>query len=639
MGLISRVKTWIFQEDVASSDLNAEFDNILNNLDSAHIVGDSASVGQMQTTTSPGGVGSESLAANAQGEIERLRFVVQRILGAAASYWYSTPIVDLTTINSTLPALASIQNSIISAAVDANGQPQYLIADGTTNKVTLKCSVTPLSCYINGTQYTFNADISLTGLTLAPGANNTALIGNNIDGTSITSDAFSKNFGEEDSQDLLLDVFTSAGASKQRIAPFISLTTVGSALTALDATQVAVKINAEYSIGTLRGTASRIENCLRGCFFSNTSSALPRVGFATGDTVTLMKLSYIFLLSSGTLDVTYNRPSVGAQTPSSPATGDYWYDTNANQWKKYNGTSFAANASVFVGLAVQDSTKTVCSRSADFLAAYSDTAKLFLKRDSLTNTKISSPAAGAVSVYGKSINFGGNTLDFSISRDQSGAFSAGDLLFFYLSPTGKQFIDNVAPNKRPDLGGYYHPSRPYRCLGSSFTNNGTDVSASNVKNAKGVNDLKYRSQRIVLPATSTNTNMANISLGQIQMIARGGRLRFSFPPVNGVSFPALIKASNSGANSTTTSIGITITDEFSLSYTKTIAWVNSSGGALTTEILSKFSFILDEVSATFTQTIPASGYVNIAFALNTITAGGTGTFAIDQTPIVVEEIF
>lgn len=49
----------------------------------------SATVAAMQATTTPGAIATESLATNLQGEIERLRFVINRLIGS--TQWYEAP--------------------------------------------------------------------------------------------------------------------------------------------------------------------------------------------------------------------------------------------------------------------------------------------------------------------------------------------------------------------------------------------------------------------------------------------------------------------------------------------------------------------------------------------------------------------
>lgn len=93
--LFPRLKVWVANEVLTYTDLNAEFDNILANLEADTLGGYSASVAQMRLQVNPGGVGSESLAASISGEIERLRFAIARITGK--TYWYESPVKNLST--------------------------------------------------------------------------------------------------------------------------------------------------------------------------------------------------------------------------------------------------------------------------------------------------------------------------------------------------------------------------------------------------------------------------------------------------------------------------------------------------------------------------------------------------------------
>jgi microcystin-dependent protein len=61
------------------------------------------SVGQYQTNTDPGGVGTESLPPNLAGELERLRFAIKRVVGGAQ--WYSAPPISLTQLSMPVGAL------------------------------------------------------------------------------------------------------------------------------------------------------------------------------------------------------------------------------------------------------------------------------------------------------------------------------------------------------------------------------------------------------------------------------------------------------------------------------------------------------------------------------------------------------
>lgn len=89
----SRVKTWISKEKLLFSDLNAEFDNVISNQEPLKFDDYSTNVTQMQQQTTPGGLGSESLATTLAGELERIRYVIARIIGK--TYWYEDPLTNI----------------------------------------------------------------------------------------------------------------------------------------------------------------------------------------------------------------------------------------------------------------------------------------------------------------------------------------------------------------------------------------------------------------------------------------------------------------------------------------------------------------------------------------------------------------
>ena len=92
----NRIKTWI-AETLTPSDLNAEIDNILNNLGPGGVDDYSTNVAEMQKQTDPGEVGSESLATSTAGELERLRHEIAQMKGT--TYWYTAPATTLSELN------------------------------------------------------------------------------------------------------------------------------------------------------------------------------------------------------------------------------------------------------------------------------------------------------------------------------------------------------------------------------------------------------------------------------------------------------------------------------------------------------------------------------------------------------------
>jgi hypothetical protein len=119
---ITRIKTWVAKEVLVYSDLNNEFDNIINNLQASNVDGYSSSVAQMQETTDPGNVGTESLALRISDEIERLRFAISRIVGK--TYWYEAPARSLSTTyvngeNYFSPNISNDFNDVVSEFVSS----------------------------------------------------------------------------------------------------------------------------------------------------------------------------------------------------------------------------------------------------------------------------------------------------------------------------------------------------------------------------------------------------------------------------------------------------------------------------------------------------------------------------------------
>lgn len=92
-----RIKTWV-RERLKFSDLNGEFDNILQNFTPTGVDDASADASAMQADTAPAPGGTESLATNLLGELQRIRYVLRRIQGG--TYWYS----DIGRIASALPS-------------------------------------------------------------------------------------------------------------------------------------------------------------------------------------------------------------------------------------------------------------------------------------------------------------------------------------------------------------------------------------------------------------------------------------------------------------------------------------------------------------------------------------------------------
>jgi len=132
MGLLSRVKTWAAGETLTAADLNAEFNNILNNLSPDYVDDASADATAMQATADPYPGGSPSLATTLREEIQRIRYQLKAILGE--THWYIDP--DTT--------IASLYTEVTTNATTSAAGPVELATDAETQALTdTERAVTP----------------------------------------------------------------------------------------------------------------------------------------------------------------------------------------------------------------------------------------------------------------------------------------------------------------------------------------------------------------------------------------------------------------------------------------------------------------------------------------------------------------
>ena len=85
----ARSRTFVAGETLTATNLNGVETNILNNFTPAGMDDYSANAAEMRVVTDPYPAGAESLATSAQGELERLRYIIAQITGK--TYWYQDP--------------------------------------------------------------------------------------------------------------------------------------------------------------------------------------------------------------------------------------------------------------------------------------------------------------------------------------------------------------------------------------------------------------------------------------------------------------------------------------------------------------------------------------------------------------------
>lgn len=168
MAVFTRTKTWVSNEVLTASDLNAEFNNLLNNTIPASIEDYSADVATMQSTADPGGSGTESLATTLAGEITRLRYKIKQLMNG--TYWYSTPVGSLSTGGISTAALATnsvttikiTDANVTRAKLEAVGQQLSSSSGSFTTSSTSATDVTNLSISLTTTGRPFVLELVAT---------------------------------------------------------------------------------------------------------------------------------------------------------------------------------------------------------------------------------------------------------------------------------------------------------------------------------------------------------------------------------------------------------------------------------------------------------------------------------------------
>lgn len=454
--LFSRVKTWSSTEDVTYSDLNAEFDNILQYFMPQYMDDYSANVSQMQSSVDPGEVGTESLATSTAGELQRLRHIITEITGK--DEWYESPISSIAGLSNAV-GTGLTNNRLVSGRVRGSGsnQPIFLVPNGAAKTVTLKGSTTNFLYYVNGTEYTISTDVTLTNLTAAAASNNTCLINDSL----AAGDLYTKYAGEDGS--------------------VIPVDAMGSSITALIGTFAAFKLAGaatEYFIAYVK-SSTELSKVQRGYFFDSTDTPVKRTTYSDNNVITLLKLTWVFAQTDGTLTATYNNPTWSKDTPTSPAAFDFWYDIANNTWKVYGVSSFSTANAHLVGVCAQDTSNTIAARSFEFFANYDATNTHELQYDTASAVKSRFPGA-TISVWGTTIKDDRNirTWDMTLDLDSGVTENSSTFYFLYITDSGDVVISDIRPyDRREDLLGFYHPHNSWRCVGQLYNDGSSNIDA------------------------------------------------------------------------------------------------------------------------------------------------------------------
>jgi len=451
-----RVKVWSSLENLTNEDLNAEFDNILDNLDPDGIDDYSVSVAQMKLTTDPGEVGSESQPTSLSGEHERLRFAIKEMKGT--DEWYETADSDINQLTSDLDDALGIQKNRIISGVERSSASNYPIAlqaqGGTDKTVVLKASGTDFVVFIDSVKLTVTTDLISANLGDPATSNNTAL----VDDTLLGGEEFTRTIGE--------------------IGTTLTIDAAGTEITTRVGSRQAFKIvggGTEYFTAFVK-SATELTEIRRGYYFDDTQTPIERTTITNNDTITIMKNSWIFLKNDSTLQKTVNEPIVDFDEPSSPATDDFWFDITNETWKIFNGSAFVASNSILIGEAFSDSVASIGARSYEPFASYRDTNTMDL--DVFSDEVVRTRDIGAqLNVAGSALDFETGHANWDNTADlETGSVAADTKYYVYMSKQGEPFLSVIAPYDRDDMLGEYHPFNLWRLVGVALTDSSSDWS-------------------------------------------------------------------------------------------------------------------------------------------------------------------
>lgn len=445
------------------------------------------------------------------------------------------------------PSLTTSPQNVVSSGVtrSSSNQPAFLDPDGSALTVVLDATPTAFVYDVNGTSVSIAADITKTGLTAAPGSNNTALI-NDADAAD---QADTRTWGEyTHSKTLTVDA-------------------MGTEITALVGKYAAFSLagtTTEYFIGLVK-SATEITNCFRGFFYDSSGNPVKRAAFSDNDVLTLLKLGFVFVENDGaTVDVSYVNPTWSFTSPSAPVTGEYWYDMANNVWKRYDGASFVIINRTLVGYIANSTTACVGARCVDFYKRYDDNKSVDLEIQSTEIVRASNSKA-FVNVLGVNQYFELSKPTWNITTDLAASADMYDATeqasrnyYLYLTDTGDTVMSDMEPYWRPELRGKYHPHNPWRAVGIAFNNASSNITMvvgfSDELSLGSVVQTAYVQDGIVATGSGTFATTGNT----IPVITDGNEfMTLDFLPTEAKNL-LLIEVVFNGSESTDTGDGLVV---------------------------------------------------------------------------------
>jgi hypothetical protein len=364
--------------------------------------------------------------------------------------------------------LTGVANSILSGRIRTTSSfPDFIRANGAAASFQILGATTNLSLNIANTATTVSTDLTETGLTAAPGTNNTAL----VDDTGLTGQTSSKYQGEDGTT--------------------LTIDTAGTEITSRIGQYVTFKTGTEYFLAFVK-SATELTNCYRGYYFDSSGLPVERVALNNNDTLTIMSTAWVFVENDATtVDVTYVTPIYSFTEPTTPATDDYWFDRGNEVWKRYSGSAFVTINRILVGLAIIDSTNCVVSRSLNFTKSFEAFNAIRAEYESATEIQ-AKDTEFTLSVYGEIVNnaFTPYIWDITTDLELSQTEAANTDYYAYVTQAGEQVLSNIKPyNQSAELKGWYHPYNSWRAIGVINNNGSSNFDTTTLLNYSGYDSV------------------------------------------------------------------------------------------------------------------------------------------------------
>lgn len=389
-------------------------------------------------------------------------------LGTNAIPWGTSYINSLILGGSAVDAslLTAPKNRIVSGALrTASNQPQFIDPAGSSASFDVTGASVNLVLDINGTAVTVSTDITKGSLTVGPSTTATCA----IDEALAADQSSTRTWGERGSDNETITVDAMGAEFQGYIGSYAIISIAG--------------VATEYALAFIKST-TEITDCYRGWFTDSSGNPVNRTGVTNNDVITVLSTGWVFVENDGTtVDVTYTNPIRSFTSPTSPSTGDYWYDLDPSNatWKRYDGSTWQIISRTLIGVVGIDATNCVCARSFDFYADHSNdnTIELLINTTSIVDVKNKN---SMVKVYGNEIKWNFSHEDWNITTDLAATTDlytateqASTIYFCYVKDTGAPIISDIDPQWRSELYGWYNPQNPWRCVGVFYNDGSSNI--------------------------------------------------------------------------------------------------------------------------------------------------------------------